>query len=76
MCIITSFFAFPANSHNIYSTVIHCPLNTVTTAVVLKKNKTPAFACVIFFKAFISEQMVILVSIRSPQFPCNHFLNV
>ena len=38
MCIIiTSFFAFPANCHNIYNTVIPCPLNTVATVVVLKK---------------------------------------
>ena len=39
MCIITSFFAFPANCHNIYNTVIPCPLNTVATVVVLKKKK-------------------------------------
>ena len=75
MCIITSFFAFPANCHNIYNTVIPCPLNTVATAVVLKKNKKPVFACVNFFRVFIPEQMVILVSIRSPQLPCKHLLN-
>ena len=74
MCIITSFFAFPANCHNIYNTVIPCPLNTVATAVVLKKNKKPVFASVNFFRVFIPEQMVILVSIRSPQLPCKHLL--
>ena len=75
MCIIiTSFFVFPAHCHNIYNTVIPCPLNTVVTVLVLKKKKRPVFACVNFFRVFIAEQMVILVSIRSPQLPCKHFL--
>ena len=50
MCIIiTSFFAFPANCHNIYNTVIPCPLNTVATVVVLKKKKKASFCLCKFF---------------------------